>query len=80
MNGTSRLGVDVDLSNERMQKKIRNAQTEDPYILVVGNRETAEGTVAVRLRSSGKNLGATPLKAFLDPVKDEAESRRHRAD
>jgi hypothetical protein len=39
MNWTSGLRIDVDLSKERMQKKIRNAQTgKIPYMLVVGAR------------------------------------------
>jgi threonyl-tRNA synthetase len=76
VNGTAGLRVDVDLSNERMQKKIRNAQTEKvPYMLVVGDREAEQGTVAVRLRS-GKDLGALPLEAFIARVKQEAESRQ----
>jgi threonyl-tRNA synthetase len=75
-NGTGGLRVDVDLANERMQKKIRNAQTEKiPYMLVVGDREAEQGTVAVRLRS-GKDLGAMPLEAFIARVKQEAESRK----
>jgi len=76
MNGTSGLRVDVDLSNERMQKKIRNAQNEKiPYMLVAGEREAAAGTVAVRLRS-GKDLGAVALEGFIARVKGEAESRQ----
>lgn len=75
-NGTGGLRVDVDLSNERMQKKIRNAQTEKvPYMLVVGDREAADGTVAVRLRS-GKDLGAMALDTFIARIKQEAESRK----
>ena len=61
VNGTAGLRIDVDTSNERMQKKIRDAQLQKiPYMLVVGEREAAEGKVAVRLRS-GKDLGAMPL-------------------
>ncbi len=53
VNGTAGLRVDIDTSNERMQKKIRDAQLQKiPYMLVVGEREAAEGTVAVRLRSA----------------------------
>ena len=60
VNGTAGLRVDIDTSNERMQKKIRDAQLQKiPYMLVVGEREAAEGKVAVRLRS-GKDLGAMP--------------------
>jgi threonyl-tRNA synthetase len=76
VNGTGGLRVDVDSSNERMQKKIRNAQTEKvPYMLVVGEREAEAGTVAVRLRS-GVDMGAMPLDRLIARVKEEAETRR----
>ena len=62
VNGTAGLRVDIDTANERMQKKIRDAQLQKiPYMLVVGEREAAEGKVAVRLRS-GKDLGPMPLR------------------
>ena len=80
VNGTAGLRIDVDTSNERMQKKIRDAQLQKiPYMLVVGEREAAEGTVAVRLRS-GKDLGAMPLEQFIVRIKSEAESRKDVAD
>ena len=76
VNGTAGLRVDIDTSSERMQKKIRDAQLQKiPYMLVVGEREAAEGKVAVRLRS-GKDLGAMPLETFVARIKSEAESRR----
>jgi threonyl-tRNA synthetase len=72
----SGLRVEVDAANERMQKKIRDAQLQKiPYMLVVGEREAAEGKVAVRLRS-GKDLGAMPLESFISRIKGEAESRK----
>jgi threonyl-tRNA synthetase len=75
-NGTAGLRVDIDQTSERMQKKIRDAQLQKiPYMLVVGEREAAEGKVAVRLRS-GKDLGAMPLETFIKRIKDEAESRK----
>lgn len=74
------LRVDVDTANERMQKKIRDAQLQKiPYMLVVGEREAAEGKVAVRLRS-GRDLGPMPLEAFMARIKQEAETRRDVAD
>ncbi len=80
VNGTAGLRVDIDMASERMQKKIRDAQLQKiPYMLVVGEREAAEGKVAVRLRS-GKDLGAMPLEAFMDRIKKEAESRVDVAD
>jgi threonyl-tRNA synthetase len=76
VNGTAGLRVDVDLTSERMQKKIRDAQLQKiPYMLVVGEREAAEDKVAVRLRS-GKDLGAMPLESFIKRIRDEAESRK----
>ncbi len=72
----SGLRVDIDDANERMQKKIRDAQLQKiPYMLVVGEREAAEGKVAVRLRS-GKDLGAMPMETFISRIKTEAESRK----
>jgi len=75
VNGTGGLRVDIDVANERMQKKIRDAQLQKiPYMLVVGEREAAEGKVAVRLRS-GKDLGPLPLEIVIERIKKEAESR-----
>jgi threonyl-tRNA synthetase len=80
VNGTAGLRVDIDTSAERMQKKIREAQLRKiPYMLVVGEREAAEGKVAVRLRS-GKDLGAMVLDTFLARITKEAESRQDVAD
>jgi threonyl-tRNA synthetase len=76
VNGTAGLRVDIDTTNERMQKKIRDAQMQKiPYMLVAGEREAENGTVAVRLRS-GKDLGAMTVDSFLARIKQEAESRR----
>jgi len=45
--------VECDLDNESVGKKIRNAVLEKtPYILVLGDKEMADGTVAVRARGS----------------------------
>jgi threonyl-tRNA synthetase len=79
-NGTAGLRVDIDLSAERMQRKIRDAQNlKIPYMLVIGDKEAEAGTVAVRLRS-GKDLGAIPLENFLGRIKREAETRHDVAD
>src|SRR5204863_4200427 len=80
VNGTAGLRIDIDTSNERMQKKIRDAQLKKiPYMLVVGEREAAEGNVSVRPRY-GKDLGPMPLDAFVSRIKTEAESRRDLVD
>jgi len=74
-NGTAGLRVDTDFSGERMQRKIREAQTRKiPYMLVIGDREAESGTVAVRLRS-GRDLGAMPLETVIARIRQEAENR-----
>ena len=45
--------VELDLSNESVGKKIRNAvMTKSPYVLVLGDKEMAEASVAVRARGN----------------------------
>ncbi len=59
------LRAEIDLRNEKIGYKIREAQMQKiPYMLVIGDREAQEGTVSVRSRSEG-DLGAMPLDAFL---------------
>ena len=66
------LRADLDDRGERMQAKIRDAQLQKvPYMLVVGDREAAEGTVAARLRS-GDDLGAQPLAAVIERIRTES--------
>jgi threonyl-tRNA synthetase len=64
--------------DERLEKigyKIREAQLQKiPYMLVVGDREAAEGTVAVRSRTGG-DLGARPVNDFIQSARDEVSSR-----
>jgi threonyl-tRNA synthetase len=45
-----------------------------PYMLVIGDREAADGTVAVRSRAGG-DLGARPLADFITTATDEAARR-----
>lgn len=73
---TGGLRVEVDLSSERMQKKIRNAQLKKiPYMLVVGDAEAESGEVSVRLRS-GADLGKLSLDTLLERLRLEVATRR----
>ena len=64
----------VDERNDRMNAKIRDAQNQKvPYMLVVGDKEAANGEVALRLRS-GENPGPVSLEAFLEKVKADSEA------
>ena len=63
------LRVEIDDRNERMNAKIREAQTRHvPYMLVVGDREAESGAVAVRRREGSEDLGAVPISGFLGRV------------
>jgi threonyl-tRNA synthetase len=56
--------VDLDLRNEKIGFKIRaHTLGRVPFLLVVGDREVEEGTVAVRTRE-GEDLGSMDLDAF----------------
>ncbi len=68
--------VQVDGRVEKIGYKIREAQLQKvPYMLVLGDRETAEQTVAVRSRTGG-DQGARALEDFLTAARDEVLSRR----
>ncbi|HSB79490.1 MAG TPA: threonine--tRNA ligase [Candidatus Methylomirabilis sp.] len=58
---TECLRGEADLRNEKIGFKIREAEVQKvPFILIVGDKETAAGTVSVRLRG-GRDKGAMPL-------------------
>jgi threonyl-tRNA synthetase len=65
----------ADHSDDGLGKKIRNAeQAHVPYMLVVGEKEAAEGTVSVRSRKS-KDQVTMPLAAFVAQAVEENRSR-----
>ena len=71
------LRAQVDDSNERINAKVKVAQDDKVnYMLIVGGRDEAAGTVSVRDRSRGE-LGAMKLEAFVDAAKGEVEQRSH---
>lgn len=67
--------ADVNDRNDKIGYKIRAAQLEQiPYMLVVGDKEAAEGTVSVRERRAG-DTGSVPLRTFIDRVTGEIQRR-----
>ena len=61
----------VDSRNETMGKRVRDNELKRiPYIIIVGEKEEADGTVSVR-RQGGVNLGVMSAEAFKDLIKDE---------
>ena len=70
--------VEVDGRNEKIGKKIREAQLEKiPYMLVVGDRDMEAGTVSVRHRAEG-DLGAMSLEDFTVMLHQVVDSKERK--
>ncbi|NTW06264.1 MAG: threonine--tRNA ligase, partial [Syntrophaceae bacterium] len=74
--------IDADIrcekyfENEKLGYKIRQAQMQKiPYMLVIGDKEMAAGTVAPRARD-GKNLGALSVDDFIALVQEMCKKKQ----
>jgi threonyl-tRNA synthetase len=68
--------ADVDLRDEKMGAKIRDAELQKvPYMVVVGPREAEAGTVSPRRKGAGQ-LETMTRQAFLERVQQETRERR----
>ena len=64
--------VEADLRNEKIGYKIREHTLQKvPYLLVAGDREKEQGTIAVRTRG-GEDLGSMTIDGFERKLRDEA--------
>lgn len=71
----SGIRAEVDLRNEKIGYRIREAQLQKiPYMLVVGEREAEKGTVAVRSRKEG-DLGEQSLERIIRKMTEEITNR-----
>jgi len=67
--------VELDNRNEKVGYKIREAQVKKvPYMLIVGDREAADGTVSLRQREKG-DLGPVLLENFIEKIKNEIQQK-----
>lgn len=67
--------TELDHKDEKVGYKIRQAQLEKvPYMLVLGEKEAAEGAITVRSRDKG-DLGAAGLDAFIEDIKKMIETK-----
>ena len=67
--------VEVDYRNEKIGKKIREAQMDKvPYMVIVGDRDIENGTVSPRHRAEG-DLGAMDFEAFAALLRDVVDSK-----
>ena len=70
--------VELDTRSEKIGYKIREAQqAKIPYMLVVGQKEEEDGTVAVRSRAAGDE-GTKSLDAFIADIQKEIEAKVNR--
>ncbi|MDQ7054997.1 MAG: threonine--tRNA ligase [Persephonella sp.] len=64
------LRVEIDERNERMNKKIRDAELQKvPYMLIVGDREMENKTVSLRTKKKG-NMGSLTIEEFVKRAKE----------
>ncbi len=69
------LRVVVNARNEKMQKKIREAEVEKiPYMLVAGDKEARSESISVRSKQKG-DQGAMKLDEFITIIKKEVEEK-----
>lgn len=67
--------VEIDPSNEKIGKKIREAQlAKVPYMLVLGDKEQEAAQVAVRNRKDGKTT-VMPLSEFIEKLRYEVDNK-----
>ena len=70
------LRVELDISNETLTKRIRNAEVEKhPYIIVVGSKEAKENKIALRKRGLG-DQGQIDLEEFINKAKIEITNKQ----
>ena len=68
--------VEVDSRSEKLGYKLREAQLQKiPYMLVVGDKEAADGTVSVRRRGEG-DIGSMSIDEFVKLAKDDIDSKK----
>ncbi|MCG0274551.1 MAG: threonine--tRNA ligase [Thermosediminibacteraceae bacterium] len=68
--------VELDERNEKVGYKIREAQLQKiPYMLIVGEKEAAEGTVSVRIREKG-DIGTKGLREFIEEIKERIKNKQ----
>ncbi len=69
--------TELDHKDEKVGYKIRQAQLEKvPFMLVLGEKEAAEGAITVRSRDKG-DLGAANLDEFIAKVQEMTKSREN---
>jgi len=70
-----RVRYEADYTDQNMKNKIKHCKLDRvPYVLVLGDKEAAEGTVSVNIRGVKENAMDVPLEAFLAAVEAQMEN------
>ena len=73
---TAGVRVEVDTSDDRMPKKIRNAEKDKvPFVLIAGGEDATAGAVSFRYRDRSQKNGI-PIQAAIDEITGAIASRR----
>lgn len=68
--------VDLDVRNETVNQKVRDAELQKvPYVIVIGDKEEENGTLAVRERGKKKPEFGVKFNEFLERLKNEIKNR-----
>jgi threonyl-tRNA synthetase len=67
--------VEIDLRNEKIGYKIREAQLEKvPYMLIIGDKEMENDAIAIRSRKEG-DLGQMTVDSFINKIINEVNEK-----
>lgn len=67
--------AELDHRNERLQKKVRDAEVEKvPYMLIVGEKEAADESLSVRSKAQGE-MGRLMIDEFIQMMKKEVQEK-----
>ncbi len=73
---SSRIRMELDNSDNKIGYKIREAQLQKvPYMLVLGEKESDDGTIVTVRTREGQDLGSMPLDDFIAKVQKETAER-----
>ena len=78
VEGMRKLGIrsEIDASDDRMQKKIRNAQSEKiPFMIIAGEQDQSANSVSFRYRS-GEQKNGVPIGAAIEEIRAAIDQRR----
>lgn len=72
----SGIRAEIDASDDRMQKKIRNAQSEKiPFMIIAGEQDQSGGSVSFRYRS-GEQKNGVPIEVAVEEIRAAIDQRR----